>query len=192
MVSLTRDHRPRYHARINDPKPRAIFAFANSTACNFRSLESHWYPVYQYAFKKFEGHRHCLILCPQFTTSHMLHTAKDVVYILRPSIHRPDDPREYLFKQNTLGENAFTPVDTDAAYKAQLAQEKVQPAEEDEEVDEIGRRWRLPDFVVLATPYPTRSEDSVGKASVSPVRILVPSLPDRTDSRGHRGKKNSI
>ena len=107
----------------------------------------------------------------------MLHTAKDVVYILRPSIHRPDDPREYLFKQNTLGENAFTPVDTDAAYKAQLAQEKVQPAEEDEEVDEIGTR---PDFVVLATPYPTKSKDLVGKASIPLVRILVPSLPDRT------------
>ena len=188
MVSLTRDHRPRYHARINDPKPRAIFAFANSTAHNpvpwnptgtwSINMPSRNSKAIDIALYSALNSQFPICFIPQRSSS-ISHAHPSIIQVIL----------EYLFKQNTLGENTFTPVDTDATYKAQLAQEKEQSAEEDEEVDEIGRRWRLPDFVVLATPYPTRSEDSVGKASVSPVRILVPSLPDRTDSRGHRGKK---
>ena len=49
-------------------------------------------------------------------------------------------------------------------------------------------------FVALATPYPTKSKDSIGKVSVPLARILIPSLPDRTTiiPRGRRGQKTAF
>jgi len=172
--------RPQFYANINDLRMRAAVAFANSRGYNSHSLESYWYGVYRRAFKEFEEcDDRITMLYPEFTVTRTFRPEDDSTYRPRPSVRRKGDPQEYLSKTDKNGNKTLTPINSYASYKHQDTQEEDggSPTRQDGgKDDKKQRRWRIPDFVVLASPYPKHTAALVGDNPLA--TILVPSLPE--------------